>query len=183
MKDKQTPPINPCHKEWTAKELDTLRREGHKGASHVATLLGRSVQSVRAMAKRNRISLRRQGERRGLILGQPRGVNWNELRAHGITPQSLKAIKADALAGIISMTELEARIARLAGGDQPPICPMCAIRPQEHQSGICRPCHLKALADAHRDARDTYEAQQRLWAARQESSRARRRAAKAQAED
>lgn len=123
-------------KPWTVRELEELRRLAPLGAAAAALALGRSVSSVELAAHRHRISLRRAGERRGSILGQPRG-----LRAEG----ELRRLREGVLSGALDPAEVEARgAAVLLGAD---LCPACAARPPEVAStGFCRPCHLRALA-------------------------------------
>lgn len=126
----------PVPRNWTVRELDELRRLAPLGAHAAAAALGRSVQAVQAAAKRHRISLRRPGERRGSVLGQPRGV-----RAEG----ELRRLREQVLSGEIDPAEVEARGAAVVLGAE--VCPACAARPPEVSStGFCRPCHLRALA-------------------------------------
>jgi hypothetical protein len=161
---------------WTSSEIATLRRLADQGAQVVAAELGRSVNSVKQMAKRQRLSLRRRGSRSGLLLGQPRGKSWLELRHEGITTERLKAIREDALSGDVDLTTLEAQIVAIAKGREPELCPQCATRyVQRAASGLCAPCHLRILSRLHQDAVDTRNAERQLWAARQENSRDRRR--------
>ena len=57
---------------WTSKEIARLRRDRELGAAELARLLGHSVHSVKMAAYRQRITLRRPGERGGHLLGQAR---------------------------------------------------------------------------------------------------------------
>lgn len=143
-----------------------MRENAHLGARHLAALLGRSEASVRSQAARLRVSIRRQGERRGLILGQPRGDSWS---GHDV-----EQLRAAVTAGLLDAGAVEAALARIVAGEVPQLCPRCAKRVADHRSGVCKVCHLDALTDAHRDAIAVKEAQQRLWAARQDKSRAAR---------
>jgi hypothetical protein len=147
---------------WTTGELKILRDNARLGAREVACLLGRTPRSVEQAAHRNRISLRRPGCRSGTVLGQPRGV-------------SLAAgMRSDLVDGRVSA---ELLASRMAIDDELPLCPVCGCRPARVPStGFCRPCHLKRLAEVHREALSEIEAQQDLWAARQHLKRARRQA-------
>lgn len=152
---------------WTVAEVTRLRENAHLGAVAVARILGRSLSSVRAQANRQRISLRRAGEHRGLILGQPRGESWGSRR-------DVDGLRAAVASGRLDPAAVEASIARMLAGEEPDLCPRCVRRPANHRSGVCRVCHLNALADAHRDAVAVDEAQRRVWQARQEKSRSAR---------
>jgi hypothetical protein len=56
------------------------------------------------------------------------------------------------------------------------LCPLCVARPvRVIATGLCRLCHLRELAEAHREAVDELEAQRELWTARQQLKRARGR--------
>jgi len=155
---------------WTVAEVQLLRKEAHLGARAVALLLGRSVWSVRKAAHRYRVSLRPRGERRGHILGQPRSGAWTT--QVGADPALLAAIRADVLAGVVDLAELEARVLESLT-DTRPLCPSCGRRPQERRTtGLCEPCHIRALAWAHRDEQDRREARRDLWRARQGKHRA-----------
>lgn len=162
----QTPRVN-NGREWTTAELQVLRAHAHEGAAAIAILLGRTERSVRSTALRLRISLRRRGERRGLILGQPRGESWANLRAHGITPEVIDALRA----GHVDPTKVEEQLRAMTSGQAPILCPLCSRFPQQPTTGICRTCHLKALADAHRERTSIDEAQRELWTQRQRKKR------------
>lgn len=152
---------------WTSRELQALRDHAHLGATKVAELLDRSVFSVRKQAKKNRISLRRKGERRGLVLGQPTGVSWQEHR--------LRQIHTDIIDGNVRMEDLEQRIRDYMDPDVP-MCPGCATRPiRRKATGLCEVCHLHMLARAHRETQAEADAQRELWKYRQEASRRARR--------
>lgn len=160
------------NREWTVAEVRTLREQANLGAQGLAILLGRSVKSVETAAARNRISLRRSGERRGKILGQPRTGRWLDQSGD---PARLSAIRSDAIDGVVDIAELEARIREKVHGPRRPICPACGQRDQEKPStGLCEPCHLRELARAHRDEIDRREARRDLWQARQSKHRAKR---------
>lgn len=152
---------------WTSGEIAQLRAHANEGARAVAELLGRTVESVRTQARDQRISLRRSGERRGVVLGQPRGESWG-------SRSDTRRIREAMLLGRIDPTAVEETIARLVAEDPPPLCPLCAARWADHRSGVCRVCHYQALAAAHRDAEALAGAQRELWQARQEKSRTRR---------
>lgn len=163
-------------KPWSSGELGYLRQHASEGAPAIAEALNRSIESVKNAARRNRISLRREGEKRGLLLGQPKHSSWMDLRKEGISAPRLEQIRQDALAGLIDLGELERQIADIAKGKEPEICPQCTTRYiQRAATGLCAPCHLKILARLHQDAVDQRNAERQLWAARQENSRNRRR--------
>jgi hypothetical protein len=144
---------------WTTAEIKLLRANSSLGASALAAMLGRTPASVRRAAVRYRISLRASGERRGLVLGQPRGVSLK------------RDLRAD-LARDRRLAELVAR--NLSLPLDADLCPACARRPiTVHSTGLCSVCHLRKLADAHRDAVAEIEARRELLAARQQLHRAR----------
>ena len=125
--------------------------------------LGRSPSSVRKAAYRYRISLRRPGSRRGVVLGQPRGVSLR------------RELREDLASGRVDPTVLARRM-RL--DEDAELCPSCAARPvRVRQTGLCRVCHLHRLEQAHREALAELEAQRGLWQSRQELKRARDRGA------
>lgn len=160
---------------WTSNELVELRRLAHLGAHEIAEILDRSVKSVRRTAERHRISLRRNGERRGALLGIPR-VDADDLRAAGLEVAVLHEIRRLALAGTVDPATLEARAIRSLTDST--LCPQCVRRPAEvRRSGLCRPCHLRHLAEAHADELEAHAAQRDLWAARQRKQRATKGAA------
>lgn len=155
---------------WTSVEIKTLREHAHLGLVAVALLLGRSEHSVQSAAKRYRISLRRVGERRGKILGQPARGRWTDQTADSAR---LAAIRSDVLDGSVSIPELERRIRDRIYGPAKPLCPSCGQREQEKATtGLCEPCHLRELARAHRDEIDRRAARRELAQARQEKHRA-----------
>lgn len=139
-----------------------MREHAKLGAVAVAQLLGRSVTSVRRMASRQRISLRSSGERRGLVLGQPRGTR--------ITEQ----LRADVVSGRVD-DELLAR--RMALRQDAETCPCCGRRPIEvRTTGFCTVCHKDRLTAAHLDEVEKLDAQRALWSSRQALCRARKAA-------
>lgn len=146
---------------WTVTELQLLRDNAVHGAHFVAILTGRSVHSVQQAAKRHRISLRRKGERRGSVLNE---------RRPGDDPARLRILDgAGDARKVANYLTLEAAARR---GAQPDLCPSCAARPVERpRTGLCQPCHLMALADAHRHDQARAEAQRELWTERQRKHR------------
>ena len=147
------------YRRWTTKELDYMRRHGALGADAIAAELGRSKSSVIATANRFRISLRTPGERRGYVLGQPRGVSLQgdlrEAALDGRVPES----------AIAARREL----------NRPEVCPACGTRDVNHSSGFCIACWRHELAKRHRRElerlRAEHESQKELWTARQQLSR------------
>jgi hypothetical protein len=149
-------------KRWTTDELLTMRRNATLGAIEVAHQLGRSVSCVRRMAARQRISLRSAGMRRGLVLGQPRGVS--------IAAQ----IRDDIVSGKVSAESLARRMALKADAA---LCPCCAHRPAEvRSSGFCLKCHNDRLIAAHLQALEDIDSQRALWTSRTTLCRARKEA-------
>lgn len=151
-----------CHlsvtiRPWTTGDLAVLRENASLGAAEVARLLGREERAVRQAAYRHRISLRRRGSRRGLVLGQPRGVSLGaELR------EDLLSGKVDA--AVIAR--------RMAADHDAELCPCCGRRPvRVEASGMCRVCHLEALAAHHLELLAEIQAQRELWTARQQVHR------------
>ena len=138
-----------ANKPWTSREIALLRDNGALGAHQCAKLLDRSLPSVRCTAHRHRISLRRSGSRRGSVLGQPRGVSLrSELREDLVGPKVAAAMAA-----------------RMALDREAELCPYCAARPiTVPTTGLCRICHLHALAQAHREQLAEVEAQRALMA-------------------
>jgi len=159
-------------RQWTSQELSLLRANAHLGAETVASMLGRSVTAVTMQASKHRVSLRRSGETRGVVLGQPKGERWADQIRAGVPPERLAAIRRDVLNGQVDMATLEARAREAVHGKAKPICPSCGQRNVERaQTGLCSPCHWRELARAHRDEADRIEARRELDAARQEKSR------------
>lgn len=146
---------------WTVRELEELRRLAPLGAAAAAAALGRSVASVKRAAQRHRISLRRKGERRGLVLGQPRGMR---------TEGEIARLRRAVLAGELDPGEVEARGRAVLLGLE--LCPACAARPAEVSStGLCRPCHLRALAHGAAHVRAEVQARRAWDAERQRKHR------------
>jgi hypothetical protein len=127
---------------WTSLELRFLRESAHLGRRELARLLGRSEGAVRHAAARYGISLRREGERRGSIIGAGRG-HAGALRA---------AIAADP--------------GRLAAALAAPLCPDCGRRPAlVRASGLCEPCHVAYLERLYAAARPDREQAEALFLA------------------
>jgi hypothetical protein len=159
-------------RDWTTAELSRLRELAAEsfGIEAIAELLERSVDSVRSAASRNRISLRRKGITAGILLGQPRGTSFRRP-----TVEELAELRDDVLAGRIDLPSLE-RVVLAKAEPEAELCPSCVARPQEVAStGLCTQCHLKRLAEAHREVREPSPAQRELWRERQRKSRRRRR--------
>lgn len=164
---------------WTSKEVARLRELAPLGADAAADELDRSVWSVKNAARRHRISLRRPGSRRGLILGQPRAVSFAAARDDAHRAQILAAIRADILTGRLDRDWIEKRTRWyerwLAAGS--PLCMECMARPLEHdRTERCGPCHLRFLAEQHRNDTSRADARKAHQRERQASSRRRRRA-------
>lgn len=148
-------------KAWNTGELTTLRNYASLGAAELAEMLGRSVNSVRMTARRYRISLRRANERRGLVLGQPRGYR---LAAD---------ISSDIRSGHIPAEVLAQRTALR---EEAGMCPCCGRNPATvRATGFCRSCHLDRMTSAHLDILEEHDAQRALWTSRQALCRTRRR--------
>lgn len=162
-------------KPWTSSEIMKLRNNANLGAEACAAILGRSVKSVKHKAARERISLRRPGERRGLLLGQAKNGSWMD-QATGISEVRLAKIREEAIAGTLDLGDLERRIIDAVKRPNRPLCPWCGSRPQERATtGLCDPCHYRELARQHREHAERAAARRELDAARQQASRARRR--------
>lgn len=158
---------------WTSQELATLRSNAHLGVEVVAQILGRTPKAVRRMAQRHRISMRRPGETRGLVLGQPAGVRWAEQARAGVPLERLQLLREQLVKGEVDMATLEEKAREAVYGKPKPTCPSCGQRPIERSTtGLCEVCHWTYLARAHRDEADRADARRRLDAARQEKSRA-----------
>jgi hypothetical protein len=156
---------------WSTAELRYLREHGSDGARAVAEALGRTVAAVTRQAQKQRVSLRRRGSRQGLLMGQPRGVSWLAVRQVGVTPETMAEIREAVARGTIDLTALEGQLQALAKGEELPLCPTCSARPQNHPSGVCRVCHMRALAQTHRDGKEIETAQRALWTERQRKKR------------
>ena len=136
---------------WTSGEIQRLRNLASLGAGPVAEELGRSIQSVRAAANRHRISLRPEGERRGTVLGQPRGVSLKAARTAEASLQAIEDVRAAIANGLVDPGDLERAVRRrrrLLLGE--PLCPGCGRNPIERETGLCDDCHWRGMADAHR---------------------------------
>lgn len=153
---------------WSTSELRALRENADRGAEHVAAILGRSVSSVQAAARRNRVSLRRDGETRGTLMGQPKGESLTRYRKG----HPLAELRSEALAGRVDLVALEQEVARvMRHGEQRELCPACVARDAVTRSGLCRVCHMRALAQAMQDERDYRDAARLYEAARQRRHR------------
>lgn len=156
---------------WTTAELALLRDQSDLGARALAQILDRSIQSVKHVAHRHGISLRRRGEKRGLLLGQPRRTSWKD-STEVIPPERLERIRAAARSGDLDLEELYRRIRQDTATPNRPVCPKCVSRPQEKPAtGLCAVCHYRELARVHRDHEALTDAKRELWRARQARSR------------
>ena len=111
-------------KAWTTVEASFIREHAALGARKIARRLGRSETSVRSAACRFGVSLRTPGQRRGALLGAPRGAVLRGLRAE-------------------LLGEPERHLC---------LCPDCGYREQVRSLGRCRTCHLRHLTSAHMQA-------------------------------
>lgn len=127
------------------------------GAAAIAEVLERSEQAVRDQASRQRVSVRRSGERRGLILGERRAARFEH------------EVRTAVLIGVVDPADAERRARR--SGD---LCPSCSSRYASTRSGFCEPCHLRRLAEAHREELAIIAGRRELDAARALKYRARR---------
>lgn len=161
---------------WTTKEISYLRENSHLGAEAIARHLHRTPTAIRLKARNLGVSLRRPGSRRGLLLGQPRGTRWSDLGPSTASGR-LERLRSDVLSGKVHLPALYERIRRQMDESTVALCPSCTARPVEReQTGLCSVCHLRELARAHRDEDELQTAQRELWRARQERSRANRKA-------
>jgi hypothetical protein len=128
-----------------------MREHAHEGAREVARLLDRSEDSVRSFAARSRVSLRRKGSRRGILMGQPRGVSLRrEIR------ETLIVDRHDELAAARAVLDAEAAL-----------CPRCGARPvRASRTGWCNVCNCEHLAMQHDELTRDAAALRELWAAR-----------------
>lgn len=147
---------------WTTRERELLRENAHLGVTRVAALLGKSPRAVESMASRLRVSLRRPGEKRGALLGVPRGAMAAE--------PHLAALRASVLAGSVDL----GRVLAVADGPDRPLCPSCARFPADHSSGFCRACYTMRLRDAYVYENAVRSAERELWRERQIASRTRK---------
>jgi len=145
---------------WTTRDIALLRANAPLGAVELASLLGTTPRAVRNLAHRQRISLRRRGERRGILLGQDRGLRLKDVLPAGCDRETA--------ALVLERQKLDEEAA---------LCPSCGHRPATVQSsGLCIPCHKRHLATVHRDLLAEQEAGRELWRARQALKRSRDRA-------
>jgi hypothetical protein len=136
---------------WTTSELAVMRDNAARGAEAVAELLGRSVASVRQAAHRHRISLRKHGSRKGLVLGQPRGVS----------------LRADLRDGLVRDRRDELLERRAQADAAAELCPCCGRRPARTRSGFCAACTTQRITERYEELTADDDALRRLWAARQ----------------
>ena len=150
---------------WTTREISYLRGHSREGAAAIAAHLGRTVRAVRQQATRMRISLRRVGVRRGLLLGQPRGESWRR------GPAAL--IRQAALAGELDLTLAEARVEGDLT-DPLPVCPSCGVRPARHaKTGLCVVCQRRRLAEQYKEQAAEAQANREYQVAKQQAHRSR----------
>jgi hypothetical protein len=151
---------------WSTGDYAQLRANAHLGAEAIAAIVGRSVWSVRNAARRQRISLRRTGERRGKVLGEQRAGSWSG---------ELAAARISQAAGDVNGTVVEQHLEHVAAamrGERAPLCPACVSRPVTRaRTGLCEVCHRHALAEAHRHASAQADAQRAYWTAKQQAHR------------
>lgn len=141
---------------WTSGEIAQLRKLAHLGPIALADQLGRSVGSIKMQASRQRISLRRPGERRGCVLGE---------RHPGQLHTEVRTLV------FVGTSDPERAERRALSTD--PLCPDCGHRPQERRSGLCEVCYLRRLTWSHRQEAAIASARRELDAARQAKHRAR----------
>jgi hypothetical protein len=149
---------------WTTSDIRIMRANAHHGAAYLADLLGRSIASVRAQAKRQRISLRPPGRRSGTVIGQPRGVSWTqterdrEMREH-VLARKFRVGAAE--------RRIQAEVRGLATW-----CPRCTRRQVSvRMTGLCGVCHMKMLTEQHREEIEAIEAQRQLNRVKQQKKR------------
>jgi hypothetical protein len=157
-------------------EVAALRKNARQGVAYVADLLDRSPASVRAQAKRQRISLRRRGSRRGVCLGQPRGESWT-------VDAKARELRSLVITGALDMGRAEREIVEDLEGRSAPLCPQCAQRPQRNpRTGLCQVCHNRRLAEKARDATAELESKRAFDNARWVHKRVRDRGTSSQTE-
>jgi hypothetical protein len=160
MSSKKLSPPSAEPRLWTGRELALLQANAKLGIRGVAELLGRSRWSVRSQCYRSRISLRRERERRGSVLGQPTGVSLKR--------RLVEELKADN-----RLAEAVARRMKINADFE--ICPWCGCRPiTQRSTGLCRTCHVSRLSEITLSAREEVAAERRAIAERQALTRARR---------
>lgn len=152
---------------WTSREIATLRACAARGARSLAEDLDRTVASVKAKAHEQGISLRRKGSRRGLVLGQPRGMRLSE-----VAPAD--EVRTLVASGRIDMAVVAERM-RLDAVGELALCPSCGKRPATNRrTGFCEVCYKRLLSKHLMDELAVWEAQRDQWVAQQLVSRARR---------
>lgn len=154
---------------WSPKSdypvLKRMAAEGH-GATEIAAVLDRSERAVRCKASELGLSLRTKGVRRGLVLGQPRGVSLTA------DPRYVR-LRDLIMAGRIDMAVVLTRMAlRLDVNAE--LCPHCASRPVAPNSrfGLCAVCHKRELIEALNDELQLLEARREQATAWQRIHRA-----------
>ena len=126
-------------RDWSTSEVQYLIKHSEEGAPAIASALDRSVKSVKDAASRYRISLRRPGECRGLLLTQPRRTSW---RDRGRLREAV----------VLEGFDLAEAISRIRAEKAAPLCPKCGLRAATRRTtGYCDICHYNALADKHRE--------------------------------
>jgi hypothetical protein len=152
---------------WTTRELEQLRELAPLGARRAAEVLGRSLWSVVKAAQRHRISLRQPRSRRGLILGQPRGVSSS-------ADPRIARLRADVLSGEVDPGRV-VEVGRASLLPDTPVCPACGVRPVTVSlTGFCRPCHWRARAAGPAHEREVRQAARELDRERQRKHRSKR---------
>jgi hypothetical protein len=147
---------------WTSRELADLTANANLGEYGCAELLGRSRCSVRSAAYRSRISLRRPRERRGSVLGQPRGVS--------LRPELIAGLKADT-----RLAQLVAQRMRIDASAA--LCPTCGRRPATvRTTGLCVCCHTERLTEGRLAVLEEIDAHRAYDVAKQKLCRARKAA-------
>jgi hypothetical protein len=113
---------------------------------------------VKQAAARNGISLRPAGERRGLLLGQPRGYH---------VPPDQRKILLDSG----NYDKLLAAYGDLMRG-KGELCPNCAKRPITTRDGFCAVCQMERVAEMAEQRADEAERRLRVWRGAKRYSRA-----------
>jgi hypothetical protein len=135
--------------EWTSNEPGVLRKYAGLGARAILAMLNETraadcphaapltLRAVYCMAHKPRVSLRREGSRRGRRMGIPRCMRIRDLGQHA----------DDVRNGTLDLVKIEQRIA--ADVKHPTPCPSCGKRPQRNPTtGLCGVCHLNHLSAA-----------------------------------
>ena len=111
---------------WTTRDIALLRANAHLGAEKLADLLGATPRAVRNLASRQRISLRKRGETRGILLGQPRDLSLTELVGARLASDRKTAALVLERGEVAGAAELCPECsARLSGGRGCVVCPSC----------------------------------------------------------